>query len=129
MRTSSAATISGRPWKYSIAQSIDGPYNFSGLRCPFLCATNGEVVWFHDVRHALNRSRRVSGFHTPSALGDLLDRDFDAASEKLLALPNVGSRPRPYQRDANAAVEKVIAERKRNCSSRWRRAPASRSPS
>src|SRR5215469_7199180 len=31
---------------------------------PFLYSTNGEVVWFHDVRHELNRSRRVSGFHT-----------------------------------------------------------------
>src|SRR4051812_45464598 len=32
---------------------------------PFLYATNGEVIWFHDVRNSLNRSRQVSGFHTP----------------------------------------------------------------
>jgi pimeloyl-ACP methyl ester carboxylesterase len=35
---------------------------------PFLYATNGEVTWFHDVRDEFNRSRRVSGFHTPTAL-------------------------------------------------------------
>src|SRR5215211_5931795 len=45
---------------------------------PFLYATNGEQVWFHDVRDELNRSRPVSGFHTPVALTELLTRDFDA---------------------------------------------------
>jgi type I restriction enzyme, R subunit len=92
----------------------NGSFNFEGLRCPFLYSTNGEVIWFHDVRHPLNRSRRVSRFHTPTALQELLGQDFDAASEKLLALPNAGNRLRPYQRDANAAVEKAIADRKRN---------------
>jgi type I restriction enzyme R subunit len=86
-------------------------FDFEGLRCPFLYSTNGEVIWFHDVRHPLSRSRRVSRFHTPTALQELLGQDFDAASEKLLALPNGGNRLRPYQRDANAAVEKAIADR------------------
>ncbi len=27
----------------------NSPYNFSGLRCPFLYSTNGKVNWFHDV--------------------------------------------------------------------------------
>jgi type I restriction enzyme R subunit len=72
-----------------------GPYNFDGLRCPFLYSTNGEVVWFHDVRHTLNRSRRVSRFHTPAALQELLARDFDGATEKLLGMPNGGNRLRP----------------------------------
>lgn len=43
--------------------------DFNGCRCPFLYSTNGEILWFHDVRHELNRSRKVSGFHTPAALG------------------------------------------------------------
>lgn len=45
---------------------------------PFLYSTNGEVTWFHDVREELNRSRRVSGFHTPNALEEMLTRDFEA---------------------------------------------------
>lgn len=85
-----------------------------GFRCPFLYSTNGEVFWFHDVRHTLNRSRRVTGFHTPGALKELLGHDFDAACDKVLALPHDNVRLRPYQRDANAAVEKAISERKRN---------------
>lgn len=85
-----------------------------GLRCPFLYSTNGEVFWFHDVRHPLNRSRKVAGFHTPSALNELLGQDFDAACDKVLALPHDSKVLRPYQKDANAAVEKAIADRKRS---------------
>jgi type I restriction enzyme R subunit len=33
-------------------------FDFDGVRCPFLYATNGEVIWFHDVRHERNRSRQ-----------------------------------------------------------------------
>src|SRR5690348_11093313 len=25
-------------------------FNFDGLRCPFVYSTNGEVIWFRDVR-------------------------------------------------------------------------------
>ncbi len=39
-------------------------FNFEGLRVPFLYSTNGEVFWFHDVRHPLNLSRRVANLHT-----------------------------------------------------------------
>src|SRR5216683_3680047 len=43
----------------------DTPFNFNGYRAPFLYSTNGEVFWFQDVRNKLNRSRKVSSFHTP----------------------------------------------------------------
>ena len=66
------------------------------------------------MRHPLNRSRRVAGFHTTSALKELLARDFEGACEAALRLPHDHPRLRPYQKDANAAVEKAIAERKRN---------------
>ena len=51
---------------------------------PFLYATNGEVTWFHDVRHTLNRSRRVADFHTATALAEMLGRDFDADCDRLV---------------------------------------------
>ena len=66
------------------------------------------------MRHPLNRSRRVAGFHTTSALKELLARDFEGACEAALRLPHDHPRLRPYQKDANAAVEKAIAERRRN---------------
>lgn len=79
---------------------------------PFLYSTNGEVIWFHDVRNELNRSRRVSGFHTPQALDEMLARDLDTEIADLAAIP-LNLRLRPYQVEANTAVEQAIRERKR----------------
>jgi type I restriction enzyme R subunit len=67
----------------------NSPYNFQGLHCPFLYATNGEIIWYHDVRHPLNLSRRITTFHMPSALQELLSRDFNAA-ESPLSTEDVG---------------------------------------
>jgi type I restriction enzyme R subunit len=89
-------------------------FDFGGYRVPFLYSTNGEVFWFRDVRHPLNRSRPVAGFHTPNAFKELLTRDFDADCAKLLGLPHDHPKLRPYQKQANAAVDRAISERKRN---------------
>src|SRR6202521_4658857 len=86
---------------------------FGEYGVPFLYSTNGEVIWHHDIRFALNRSRQITRFHTPEALGEMLSRDFDEALRHLHALPNDNARLRPYQREANDAIEKAISERKR----------------
>src|SRR6266700_1460925 len=79
---------------------------------PFLYSTNGEVIWFHDVRDELNRSRRVSGFHTPTALAEMLTRDLDTEIADLAAVPQ-SLRLRPYQVEADTAIEQALRERKR----------------
>ena len=43
----------------------------------------------------------------------MLGRDFEEVCAKLAALPNEHKLLRPYQKDANTAVEKAIRERKR----------------
>ena len=86
---------------------------YGEFRCPFLYATNGEIIWFRDVRDPLNLSREVAAFHTPAALQEMLSRDFDAACARLQALSNEHNLLRPYQREANAAVEQSIIERRR----------------
>jgi type I restriction enzyme R subunit len=91
----------------------ESPFNFAGYHAPFLYSTNGEVVWFHDVRQTLNRSRRIAAFHTPAALQEMLARDFDAACSWFTATPNRHPLLRPYQVEANAAIEEAIAGRKR----------------
>jgi type I restriction enzyme R subunit len=35
-------------------------FRFGEFRVPFLYSTNGEVIWFHDIRTPLSRSRRVA---------------------------------------------------------------------
>lgn len=88
--------------------------NFRGYHVPFLYSTNGEIIWHHDIRHQLNRSYQITGFHTPEALVERLRSDFDAACECLFQTPNDHPRLRPYQTEANAAIEKNIADRKRH---------------
>lgn len=92
--------------------ATSNPLNFNGYHVPFLYSTNGEVIWFRDARHPLNRSRRVSTFHNPAGFREMMTRDLEADLQKLRALPNNHQRLRPYQIEANAAIEKGIADRK-----------------
>ena len=98
--------------RYSKAAAAN-PSDFDGFHVPFLYSTNGQVIWFHDIRHPLNRSRRVARFHTPAALEELLGRDTGDATRRLLDTPNDHPKLRPYQVEANAAVEQAISDRKR----------------
>ncbi len=93
--------------------AADGPINFRGYHVPFLYSTNGEVIWFHDVRHKLNRSRPIARFHQPAALAEMFTRDFEEECRWLAGDPNAYPRLRPYQIEANTAIEQAIADRKR----------------
>jgi type I restriction enzyme, R subunit len=90
------------------------PLYFDGFHVPFLYSTNGEVIWFHDVRHALNRSRTIARFHTPSALREMFDRDIESSCRWLEDNANNHPRLRPYQIEANEKIERAIANRKRS---------------
>lgn len=89
------------------------PFNFDGHFVPFLYSTNGEVIWFHDVRHKLCRSRKINQFHTPAALREMLEHNLDTATKWLETHANDHSWLRPYQIEANDAIEKAVADRKR----------------
>ncbi len=89
------------------------PLRFGAYYVPFLYATNGEIIWHHDIRHDGNRSRPITGFHSPACLREKLQGDFGAACRSLLALPNTHQRLRDYQIECNAAVESAIAKRQR----------------
>jgi len=96
------------------AQGIaKSPFNFSGFKVPFLYSTNGEIIWYRDVRNSDNRSRTVSKFHTPDALAERLKEKFEIACQRLLEKDNVHPMLRPYQAEANAAIEQAIRDRKR----------------
>ena len=55
-------------------------------------------LWFSDVRHPLNRSRRVSGFYTPSALNELLARN---VGDELARLNDIREHGLLRRNDAN----------------------------
>jgi len=96
------------------SKGLDQPALQSGpFGVPLLYSTNGEVIWHHDVRDELNRSRQVAQFHTPEAISEVLNSDFDSTIERLASIPNDHPKLRPYQREANTAIERAIAQRKR----------------
>src|SRR5262249_30323186 len=57
--------------------------------------------------------RRPADFHTPAVAEELLGRDFEGACAGLALQANVHPKLRPYQREANAAVEYAIANHRR----------------
>ncbi len=90
------------------------PFTFGEYHLPFIYSTNGKIIWFQDLRHPLNRSREITAIHTPNALEELLSKDEETA--KAWLRNNAIDNPvlRPYQKEAIAAIEQAIADRKRN---------------
>jgi type I restriction enzyme R subunit len=92
------------------AQGVREPtFDFDGFRVPFIYSTNGVVFWFQDLRRSDSRSRKVLGFHTPGALREMLGKDVEACCNWFRDNPNRHPRLRPYQIEANDAVEKPYA--------------------
>jgi type I restriction enzyme R subunit len=89
------------------------PLNYDSFHVPFLYSTNGEVLWFQDIRHSLNRSRRTSQFHTPAALREMFSRDLEVASRWFAENPDHHPKLRPYQIKASQAMEQAISRQKR----------------
>ena len=89
----------------------DGIGNWNGYGVPFLYSSNGEVVWFMDVRNENNYSRQISGFHTPPALKEYSNRECDC--RKLLELSITNPRLRYYQTEAIQKIENKIYSGKR----------------
>ncbi len=90
----------------------NSPFNFNGYRVPFLYSTNGKDIWHHDVRYTFSRSRQMPRFHTPEALIEKLNFDFEDKSNKFFDIPD-NTRMRPYQREACDAIGRAIVDWKR----------------
>lgn len=101
-------------WRYSKGLE-ESPFLFGHARVPFGYSTNGEQIYFQDLRREDTYSRPVSHFHTPSALTELLGRDEATALQWLREHPNDHPRlqPRPYQIEATEAIERAIESGKR----------------
>ncbi|MGD0530671.1 MAG: type I restriction-modification system endonuclease, partial [Polyangiaceae bacterium] len=97
-----------------------GPWGVN--RVPFLFATNGRAylrqlrtksgIWFLDARRRENHPVPLEGWYTPEGLVDLLRQNVDEATAKLESEP-MPYIDRDYQRSAILAVEKGLAEGKR----------------
>lgn len=98
--------------RYARGASI-GEGNWRGYRVPFLYSTNGELVFYLDVREEKNISRKISSFHTPAAL----EQHFHDEARNLSYFRRDPAqdfpRLRPYQVDAITSIEKAIVNGKR----------------
>lgn len=96
------------------AQGIQNtPFSFNGYHIPFIYSTNGEVIWFQDLRRPNSRSRRLAAFHTPAALEAMLARDTIAAEDWLSSTTVDHPWLRPYQREAIHSMEQAMLAGKR----------------
>lgn len=90
-----------------------GKGNWNGYKVPFLYSTNGEQIYFLDIRNEMNLSRQIVNFHTADAMEAMFTNDGTGA----LRLQNTPideiERLRPYQKAAIFETEKAIIKGKR----------------
>ena len=86
---------------------------WGGYMIPFLFSSNGEQVFFLDVRNAKNTSRSLEDFYSPHALWEFFNRDVEQAFNWLLQTPIDNPYLRPYQKNGITAVEEAIINGKR----------------
>jgi Type I site-specific restriction-modification system, R (restriction) subunit and related helicases len=88
------------------AQGVpDGVGNWDGLRVPFLYATNGEIIWFLDVRDTKRISRQISNFHTPDALTEFFAKDRQTSLHWLLDTVPKTIEKSSYARSPNSFAD------------------------
>jgi type I restriction enzyme R subunit len=93
---------------------FDGVGNWRGYRVPFLFSSNGELVYFLDIREPSNLTRQITNFHTPSALAEFYKRNDRDSYHWLETQPiAANTRLRSYQQEAIAATETAIMQGKR----------------
>lgn len=90
----------------------------TAYRVPFLYSTNGRPfhrqfetlsgIWFLDARRPTHHARPLMGWHAPSELEALLQKDEAEAEAKLVTEPFDYTHLRPYQIAAVRAVEEAI---------------------
>ncbi len=88
-------------------------FNFRGFKVPFAYSTNGKIIWFQDLREEKGYSRRVSNFHTPEALWEMLQKDIQRSCRWFEENPNQHPKLRYYQIEATRAIEEAISQGKR----------------
>ncbi len=82
-------------------------------RIPFLYSSNGELIYFLDVRESKNINRQVFSFHSPKALENLFNSKLATAFQWLNENKIDNEFIRPYQKTAIQEFEKALADCKR----------------
>ncbi|PIR42213.1 restriction endonuclease subunit R [candidate division WWE3 bacterium CG10_big_fil_rev_8_21_14_0_10_35_32] len=92
----------------------EGLGDFNNYKVPFVYSTNGELIWFEDLRLEKSRSRPVQQFHTPKAIVEMYGSNSSRNASWLIQNPPSSTKLRYYQKDAIQAIETAIANQKRS---------------
>lgn len=92
----------------------DAPSTSYGYKTPFVYSTNGEVIWFEDLRENQSRSRPVKEFHTPLAIEEMVNSERTKGLEWLLDNAPDSGKLRYYQKEAIQAIEQAMFDKKRS---------------
>jgi type I restriction enzyme R subunit len=111
-RGTGSQNVLGQALRYASGLT-DSPFNFHGYGVPFAYSSDGDTIWFQDLRDARSRSRQVQKFHTPNALREMLQRGTVPSIERLLTVPVDHPLLRPYQREAIESIEDALAQGRR----------------
>lgn len=107
-----AANVLEQAKRYSKGvNSTNGEWN--QYRVPFLYSSNGELIYYLDIRDSKNLSRQIYSFHTPEAMESLFNAKKDTAWQWLNNKPINTPGLRPYQKQAIQAFENNLGEGKR----------------
>src|SRR5574341_370582 len=90
-----------------------GSFDFNGNHLPFVYSTNGEVIWFLDLRRKNSRSYKITKFHTPTALEEMLQKGVEMYETWVYKNPVNIEGLREYQGEAVEAVEDALVIGKR----------------
>jgi len=82
-------------------------------KAPFLYSSNGENIWFADIRDAEYYQREINAYHSPAALQEMFSKHLVEFKHWTQDNPNDSTFMRPYQKEAISAVELGILDRKR----------------
>jgi type I restriction enzyme, R subunit len=107
-KISVGANVLAQTKRYS--QSLDNTIGeWRGYKVPFLYSTNGELIFFLDVRKKANSSYQLSDFHSPQALLDKFNRNTQTAETwfQANAVDQI-TRLRPYQVKAIESIEQAL---------------------
>lgn len=86
---------------------------WSNYHVPFLYSSNGELIYFLDVRDNKNLSRQIYSFHTSEAVATMFTAKREMSLKWLREKPIDTPGLRPYQKEAIQAYENQLDEGKR----------------
>jgi type I site-specific restriction endonuclease len=85
-----------------------GSGNWNAFKVPFLFASNGEVIWFIDMRDEKPASRQIAQFHTATALDALFSPKGNPPAlredSRSLTIPGVWGRRKSFWENGAARV-------------------------